>query len=131
MKRIWKVLLIGLLVFGCTIFSVGAVEVAETPAVICRASGRVNYSISARLTIYLGDDFYLDKGETISYNCTYTPKSASVDFGYIAPDGLFYYLNSASGSIDKSIEVARTGQYTLAIRNNASYAVTVTGTVNY
>ena len=64
-------------------------------------------------------------------NCTYTPKSASVDFGFIAPDGLFYSLNSTSGSIDKSIKVNQTGAYTLAIRNNENYAVTVSGTVKY
>lgn len=70
-------------------------------------------------------------GDTISYNCTYTPKSASVDFGFIAPNGLFYSIKCTSGSVNESIEVNQTGQYTLAIRNNASYTVTVTGTVKY
>jgi len=131
LKRIWNVLLVVLLIFGCTAMPVGAVKVVENPMVIYRASGRVNYSISAKSIIYLGDDFYLDKNETISYDCTYTPKSASIDFGYVAPDGLFYSINSTSGSINISIQVDQTGQYTLAIRNNASYAVTVTGTVKY
>jgi hypothetical protein len=131
LKRFWGILLVCVLTFCCTIFPVSAVEAFENSPTMSRASGRLDYSLAANSTIYLGDDFYLEKGEIVSYNCTYTPKSASVDFGFIAPDGLFYSLNSTSGSINKSIEVSQTGQFTLAIRNNESYAVTVTGTVRY
>ena len=120
-----------LLIFGYSSVPASAAETVENQAVIYRASGRVDYRIAAKSIIYLGNDFYLDNNEVISYDCTYTPKSASIDFGYIAPDGLFYSINCTSGSINKSIKVNQIGQYTLAIRNNASYAVTVTGTVRY
>lgn len=89
----------------------------------------MNNSFPAKLISPITQPFSAAKGDTIKYDCTYTPKSASVDFGFIAPDGLFYSLNSTSGSINKSIEVSQTGQFTLAI--NESYAVTVTGTVKY
>lgn len=122
-----------MLLFGCSFISVEAADV-DAPAsnsVISRVSGRLNYSLPSDGITLITQPFSAAKGDTIKYDCTYTPKSASVDFGFIAPDGLFYSLNSTSGSINKSIEVSQTGQFTLAIRNNESYAVTVTGTVKY
>lgn len=98
---------------------------------MARVAGRLNHSIPAKSRIDLTMWFSMEEGDLITFNCTYTNASASVDFGFIAPDGLFYYVNSTSGSINQTIEVTQTGQYMLAIRNNASYAVTVTGTVKY
>lgn len=131
MKRFLNILLTCTLVFCCTVFQVGAIEYPEDSLVISRASGRLNHSIPSKTTLYLGDDFYLDKDEIISYNCTYSPKSASLDFGLLDSNNVFHYLNCTSGSFSKSIKVDTPGQYTLAIRNNESYAVTVTGTVKY
>lgn len=62
---------------------------------------------------------------------TYSPFSASVDFGLIAPDGLFYGLNTTTGSFDNAIEVNQRGYYTLAVRNNSSGKIHVSGHVNY
>lgn len=93
------------------------------------ATGRLDHRLPANLITPISQPISFEKGETIAYNCTYTPKSASVDFGYIAPDGLFYSLNSTNGSFNQSFKVSQTGQYTLAIRSNESCAVTVTGTV--
>ena len=74
--------------------------------------------------------------ETISVvratiKATYSPFSASVDFGLIAPDGLFYGLNTTTGSFDRSIEVTQRGHYYLAVRNNSSSVISVSGYVNY
>ena len=91
----------------------------------------MNNSFPAKLISPITQPFSAAKGDTIKYDCTYTPKSASMDFGYIAPNGLFYSIKCTSGSINKSIEVGQTGQFTLAIRNNGDYVVTVTGTVRY
>lgn len=75
--------------------------------------------------------FPLEVGETVTIKASYTPFSASVDFGLIAPDGYFYYINVSDGSFDETIEVDQRGNYTLAIRNNSGDAVSVTGFVNY
>lgn len=131
MKRFLNILLACVLVSSCAIFQASAVEYPEGRLVISRASGRLDHSIPSKTTMYLGDDFYLDKDEIISYDCTYTPKSASVDFGIVDSSGVFHYLNCTSGSINKSIKIDTAGQYTLAIRNNEDYAVTVKGTVKY
>lgn len=117
--------------FGCSAISIKAVDTTDDNMPILRVAGKLNQSIPANSTVTMAEGFYLTTGDSIKYDCTYTPKSSSVDFGYIAPNGLFYSLNSTSGSINKSIIVGQTGQFTLAIRNNESYAVTVTGTVRY
>lgn len=131
MKRFWSVLLTCTLVLCCAALPVSAAELPSEPPPISRVSGRLTFSMAAKETVYLGDEFSLDKGDTISYDCTYSPKSASVDFGYVGPDGAFHYINCTSGSISKSIKVANAGMYILAVRNNFSSAVTVTGTVKY
>lgn len=129
-KRLAASLLACMLFLSVSLVPTAAAEVTNSDIVISRSTGRLNHSLPTGITLITQALPYV-KGDTIKYDCTYTPKSASVDFGFIAPDGLFYSLNSTSGSINKSIEVSQTGQFTLAIRNNESYAVTVTGTVKY
>ena len=67
----------------------------------------------------------------MTIKATYSPFSASVDFGLIAPDDLFYGLNTTTGSFDKAIEVNQRGNYTLAVRNNSDMTISVSGYVNY
>lgn len=70
-------------------------------------------------------------GETVTIKASYAPFDASVDFGLIAPNGVFYCFNIANGSIDKTIQIPESGDYTLQIRNNADIEVKVAGFVNY
>lgn len=123
--------LICTLIFSYTIIWAGAVEVSSTFVVSPRVSISLNHEISANTIAPVEDWFYASSRDTITYNCTYTPKSASVDFGYIDTNSVFHYLNCTSGSINKSFEFSQRGQYRLAIRNNASYPVVVSGTVKY
>lgn len=131
-KRFWAALISCALALGCCFVSAAATDVSspEDP-VVARVSGRLDHKISANTIVAITEWFSLEDGDIIKYDCTYTPASASMDFGFFAPDGLFYSLNTTSGSINKSIQVNQTGQYRLAIRNNEDYAVTVTGTVKY
>lgn len=73
----------------------------------------------------------LEENETVTINASYSPLSASVDFGLIAPDGYFYYSNVKNGSINKTIRVDERGNYMLAVRNNSSSTISVVGFVNY
>lgn len=122
-----------LLVLGCFTTPAGAVAASDSDAeaVIMRATGRFEATIPAHCILPVGESFILGVGDVVSYDCTYTPKSASVDFGVIAPDGLFYGLSGSDGSIDKGIRVNQRGSYTLAIWNNSDSTLTVSGTVNY
>lgn len=129
-NRLAVVLLTFMLLFSCS-FVPASASAPGGDIAMPLATGRLEHKLPANLITPISQPISFEKGETIAYNCTYTPKSASMDFGYIAPDGLFYSIKCTSGSINKSIEVGQTGQFTLAIRNNESYAVTVTGTVRY
>lgn len=105
------------------------VQGAETYAIA--ATGRFNMDIPGDTLARANSSFPLEAGEVVTIKASYTPFSADVDFGLIAPDGLFYGLNAKNGSFDEAIEVNQRGYYTLAIKNNSSSTVSVSGYVNY
>ena len=72
-----------------------------------------------------------DANDVVTFNCSYSPSSASVDFGVIASTGKFYSINVKGGSISRSIEINQAGSYAVAVRNNSSQTVRVVGFVNY
>lgn len=96
-----------------------------------RVTNRVNMTVAANRLSVSSTKFSLEIGETVTFNCSYTPSSASVDFGVIAPNGHFYYLRATNGSINKTIRVSQRGTYSLAVRNNSASTVSVAGFVNY
>lgn len=73
----------------------------------------------------------LQSNSVLTFNCSYSPSSASMDFGVIAPNGRFYYVNVKEGSINQAIRISQSGSYTMAVRNNSSQTVRVVGFVNY
>ena len=95
------------------------------------AFGTIDTSVPGKSFGVAENSFSLEAGETVTINCSYSPASASVDFGLIAPDGYFYYVNSTNGSVNSTLTVAVRGQYTLAVRNNSSNSISVVGYVNY
>ena len=95
------------------------------------ATGSFNMDVPANTTVKAKSSFPLEVGEVVTIKATYSPFSASVDFGLIAPDNLFYGLNTKSGSFDEAIEVTQRGNYVLAVRNNSSQIIHVSGHVNY
>lgn len=126
-------LLVCVFSLGCLTVNAGAVQM-ETGAntlTIERASGRFSVDVSGKSTFTADSTFPLDIGDTVTITATYTPRSASVDFGLIAPDGAFYSMNASNGSFNETIKVDQRGSYTLAIRNNSGSTVSVSGTVNY
>lgn len=131
-RKILSLLITCLFALGCLTAPVAATTVSnlDTQA-ITRATDRIEATISANKIAVLGDSVSLDSGEVVTFNFTYTPRDASVKFGYIGPDGLFYGLSGYKGSIDKGIRVNQRGTYTLAIKNNSDSAVNVWGSVNY
>lgn len=73
----------------------------------------------------------LSANDIVTFNCSYSPSSASMDFGVLTPDGRFYFINVKGGSIQHSIRITQAGNYAVAIRNNSSQTVRVVGFVNY
>lgn len=131
-KQLFGLLLSCLFVLGYLATPAEAAMTTDTKAetVITRATGRIDESIPGNTIMTLAE-VSLDNGETVTYNCTYTPRDTNVKFGVIALDGLFYGLSGSNGSINKGICVEQRGTYTLAIWNKSDEAVTVKGTINY
>lgn len=96
-----------------------------------RATETYYIKISANTLSKASSSFSMSAGETITINATYTPSTAKLDVGLIYSDGSFHYFTVTGGQISKTIEMTEAGTYTLAIRNNASYKVGVSGSVNY
>lgn len=67
----------------------------------------------------------------MTIKATYTPFSASVDFGLIAPVGISIISMPTTEALMRPIKVDERGNYTFAVQNNSSKAVSVSGYVNY
>lgn len=93
--------------------------------------------VSLDIEVFAGElvqassNFYLETGETVEINVTYSPKSASMDFGLIGPDRRFHYVSADDGNLDTTIQANERGYYTFAMRNNSPHDVQVNGFVNY
>lgn len=133
LKRFFCLLLACIVSVSCFSTNAGAVESVDLEVIldVVRASGRFNMDIPAETLLTANTSFPLEAGETVTIKAVYSPFSASVDFGLIAPDGYFYYLNVDDGSFEKTIEIDERGSYTLAVRNNSSKTINVSGYVNY
>lgn len=114
---------------NCELMDMTKLEVLDENTT--RATKSINTDIPADKTAVSDVKLPLEVGETVTINCSYSPASASMDFGVIAPDGYFYYLSAKEGSINRSIAVSQRGDYSVAIRNNSSNSVRVVGFVNY
>lgn len=134
MRRCFGVMLALTILVGS--FAVPAMAVDDTQgsledaASMERSTGSFSMTISAGKSKKASTSFSLEAGETVIINASYSPRSASVDFGLVGPNNVFLYINVTNGSIDNgAITVTERGTYTLAVRNNSSNQVDVSGFV--
>lgn len=138
LRKVISSLLVGVIIAGSIGISASAVEIKQevlTDNVIVmevtRATGSFNMTVPQKSTLRADKSFPLEAGETVTIKATYSPFSASVDFGLVDPDGVFHYLRASNGSFDKTIKVEERGNYIFAVRNNSSNSISVSGYVNY
>ena len=96
-----------------------------------RATNKFNWSVQPSTTSKASTAFSLESGETVEINCTFSPKKADMDFGLIAPDGLFYHSEGKDGNFEMTIQVKTTGKYYFAAQNNSDETVEVIGFIYY
>lgn len=153
LKKILQITLVCAIAMGCLCVTVSAQDIenkqilnleemgcvrVEAPCMspleensIGRSTNSINATVAGYTHAVSNQKVYLVDRGIISINCSYSPSSASVDFGVIAPDGYFYFLNVEGGSVNRSIRVNQSGSYAVAIRNNSSDTIYVAGFVNY
>lgn len=137
MKRIVSFTLACILSVSCFTVNANAFSAEDTGPKVSmvdmlstRASGSFSVNVSADSIVGDRRELSLSKGETVTITATWSP-SGSVDFGLIDSDGVFHYVNATNGSIDKSIEIAESGTYVFAVRNNSSQEIKVSGYIQY
>ena len=122
MKKGFALFVSRIVVFSLTI---------SVAAVAPKAVSDVDATIRANSFARIGSSFTMESGDTVTINCTYSPKDADVDFALITPENKFRYLSGKSGSCKFAIEIPETGTYYFAVNNNANETVRVLGFVYY
>ena len=137
-KKMLCMVLTCVLLVGLISFPARAVEIkTTTPESFAksnsnpRATGSFSMNIPARSKVLANRSFRLSAGESVTIRASYTPVSANVDFGLVAPSGVFYYFSANGGNINRTIQISEGGKYTLQVRNNSNFGVDVSGFVNY
>lgn len=133
MKKYLCLLLACISILSCAAAPAAAADIGGQAAelTVARATGKFDFEISAKSMRKASTSFPMDYGETVTITASYAPASASVDFGLIDSDGLFYPVEGSDGSINQTIRIDLSGTYTFAVRNNSNYKVKVSGFVNY
>lgn len=96
-----------------------------------RATSRIEWEIPSDTVIKADTAYSLEADEVVTINCTYSPRTADLDFGFITPDDTFHFTSGSNGSIKVNIQIEDTGKYYFAVRNNTSKTVEVLGYVYY
>lgn len=122
MKKGFTLLFSILLAFSVTI---------SAAAIAPRATNRVNTTIQPDSIVRVGTSLSMEADELVTINCTYSPRTADVDFGLITPSSDFIFVRGEDGDCSRTIQVGQTGNYYFAVRNNTSRTVEVLGYVYY
>lgn len=122
-------LLIGLL--GITGSAVDKENLQAASFSVQRATNQFNFKIPGNTWMKADKMISLAPKDSVNINASYAPGAASLDFGLIDSNGIYHYINATDGSVNHTIQIDEWSNYTLAIRNNSSYTVNVSGFVTY
>lgn len=131
-KKYFIALLLCATILICLSTTALAADTAQTDLpVIPQATGRFSMEVPANKLSVSSSMLPLQRDEVVTINASYTPASASVDFGLVDEDGTFYYLSGSNGSINRGMIISEAGNYYFAVRNNSNGTINVSGYVNY
>ena len=92
MKRKICQVMVVLLILSYALPSAEALATEDSSEPTAYATGKFSMDVPGETTIQASTSSPLEAGEIVKISAVYTPDSASVDFGLIAPDGLFMQL---------------------------------------
>ena len=110
-----------------------SVEVVDSMSIpsMTRATSRIEWNISPDTVMKADTAYSLEADEIVTINCTYSSRTANLDFGFITQDDTFHFTSGSNGSIKTNIQIDKTGKYYFAVRNNENETVEVLGYVYY
>lgn len=105
----------------------------ENHAQVCelRATGHFSFSVKANGKYYIANALSLEAGDTVRITATYSPASANIYIGLVDENGKFYYVRPSNGQINVTLGIEKRGDYRLAVVNNSTSAVSISGNVHY
>lgn len=132
MKKLLCIMLICMVTVSGFMPSVEAVSTEpEAMELVERAANQFRVTVPGNTLYVASSSFFMNAEQSVTINASYSLKTASVDFGLIGPDGLFYYESAKDGNVKVVFDIKDAGSYTLAIRNNSSSEISVSGYVNH
>ena len=72
-----------------------------------------------------------DAGEKVTIKGSFSPYAASVRYGFMNSEGIFYGVSAKDGILDHTFSIGKSGSYYFTIVNDSSVPVSVTGYINY
>lgn len=134
MKRLICAVLVLTLVFGNISVCYAEEQLASVCGInaelhVARATKYFSIGVQAQGTSYVSEVLSLDVGETVRINATYSPASASIYIGLVDTNGKFYYARATNGQIDITLSIQKRGDYRLAVVNNSTNPVSISGYV--
>ena len=122
MKRAFTLLFSILLALSATL---------PAAAATLRATNKVDMTVSSNSIVRTETPLSMENGELVTINCTFSPRTADVDFGLITPDNTFIYVEGKNGNCNQTIRINETGKYYFAVYNNSGVKIEVLGYVYY
>lgn len=122
MKRVFTLLFSILLALSATL---------PAAAATLRATNKVDMTVSSNSIVRTETPLSMENGELVTINCTFSPRTADVDFGLITPDNTFIYVEGKNGNCNQTIRINETGKYYFAVYNNSGVKIEVLGYVYY
>lgn len=119
-----------LLVSILTVCMLGVpVYAAEEPTVYATDSFHV--VVPAHSAVKAETSFPMKKGELVSIVAQYDPFFESCKVGVVDENNVyrFHYVND--GSVDVTMEIKESGNYTLRFVNDSDSEINITGVINY
>ena len=70
-----------------------SVEVVDSMSIpsMTRATSRIEWNISPDTVMKADTAYSLEADEIVTINCTYSPRTANLDFGFITQDDTFHF----------------------------------------
>ena len=96
-----------------------------------RATRYFSMGVKANGRSIVNEELSVDVGETIRINATYSPANAEIQIGLVDEDGQFRYVRVTGGDVNITIQISEQGYYRLAVKNNSTNVVNISGYIYY